>query len=261
MTLEVFMKDALHVITQGLLVPVMVLLVCLIGYALFCIGSVIVEYLTERRHFRAHMPEVINAIYDAPYTGVAAVIERAALLKSQKSALTMVASNMGLPADDLYALAKTEISRVDEHYQGVVARNDLIAKVGPMGGLMATLIPLGPGIVAMGAGNVETLSQSLGIAFDGTVAGLVAAVVAMVVSKVRKRWYAKYMTALEALMTCLLEKAEAARREGVELPHGYVGELLGEGVAGTPRAAAAVAPGAACAAATPGDLSAAREAG
>ena len=224
MDVTVYLKAILHSAAQGLLVPVMVVLAVLIAYALFCIGSVVVEYFTERRHFKAHMPAVINAIHDAPYERVNDVIASAALLKTQKAALTMVASNMGLPDDDLFALAKSEVSKLNDGYQRIVGRNDLVTKVGPMMGLMATLIPLGPGIVAMGQGDVDQLAQSLLIAFDGTVAGLVAAVVAMVVAKVRKRWYAKYASAIEALMTCLLEKASEARKAGVELPHGYVGE-------------------------------------
>jgi hypothetical protein len=96
-----------------------------------------------------------------------------------------------------------------------------VTKIAPMLGLMCTLIPLGPGIVAMGNGNVNQLSTSLLIAFDGTVVGLVAAVVAMLVSAVRKRWYAQYITSLEALMTTVLDKATAARSEGIELPHNY----------------------------------------
>lgn len=229
----VYLQAVLHSASQALLIPVMIVLAILIVYALFCIGSVVVEFFTERRHFRASMPTVINAVHDADYTQVNEVIARADLLRPQKAALTMVASNMGLPDDDLFALAKTEIAKLEDSYQGRVGRNDLVTKIAPMMGLMATLIPLGPGIVAMGNADVETLSQSLGIAFDGTVAGLLAAVVAMTVSKVRKRWYAAYSSSMEALMTCLMEKAAQARREGVELPHGYVG--AGRGGAAKPQ--------------------------
>lgn len=224
---EMYLRDILHLVSQNLMVPVMVVLVALVVYVLFCIGFIVVEYFTERRYFRAHMPTVINAIYDAPFDGVVDIVRQADLLKIQKDALIMVASNMGLPDDDLFALAKTQVAKLDDRCQRAVGRNDLVTKVAPMMGLMATLIPLGPGIVAMGQGDVEKLSQSLLIAFDGTVAGLLAGVVSMCVSKVRKSWYAKYSIGIEALMTCLLEKAAEARRQNIELPHGYIGELIG----------------------------------
>ena len=73
---------------------------------------------------------------------------------------------------------------------------------------------------------MNTLSSSLGVAFDGTVAGLVSAMVAMCVSHVRKRWYSGYQAAVEALMTTVLEKAESCREAGEELPHGFTAQEL-----------------------------------
>jgi biopolymer transport protein ExbB/TolQ len=72
----------------------------------------------------------------------------------------------------------------------------------------------------MGQGNVAELSMSLLVAFDGTVAGLVAAIVAMIVTAVRKRWYNQYIVVLESIMTAVLDKANTAREAGVKLPHG-----------------------------------------
>lgn len=220
---ELYLKDIMHLVAQSLMVPAMIVLVLLLVFTIFCIGSIIAEIFTERRHFKQNTPRDVNAVHDAPYAGIVDVIEGTGLLKSQKEALVMVARNMGLPDDDLFSLAKAEIARVDGRHQRMVRRTELVTKIGPMMGLICTLIPLGPGIVAMGQGQVDQLSSSLLIAFDGTVAGLVAAVVAMVITSIRKRWYAQYMVAMEALMNSILEKAEQARRSGIELPHGYTG--------------------------------------
>lgn len=220
---DLYLKDIMHVVAQGLLVPAMAILVLLLVFTVFCIGSIVVEAVVERRHFKANTPRDVNAVHDAAYEDVVGVIEGTGLLKSQKEALVMVARNMGLPDADLFSLAKAEMSRVDARHQRMVRRTELVTKIGPMMGLICTLIPLGPGIVAMGQGQVDQLSSSLLIAFDGTVAGLVSAVVAMVISNFRKRWYGQYQVAMEALMSTLLEKADQARRDGVELPHGYAG--------------------------------------
>ena len=56
------MSDVLHVITQGLLVPDIVLLIAFIAYALFCIGSVLVEFFTERKHFKLVIPQFLAAL-------------------------------------------------------------------------------------------------------------------------------------------------------------------------------------------------------
>ena len=85
---------------------------------------------------------------------------------------------------------------------------DVMAKIGPMLGLMGTLIPLGPGIIALGQGDTFTLSNSLLIAFDTTVAGLVCALIALVISTIRKIWYRNDMSILETLMECILEEEQ-----------------------------------------------------
>ena len=223
MNLEIYLQEIMRNAAAALMVPVMVVLVCLILFAIYCVGAVIAEYFTERRHFKANMPRDIKAIKDASYDELPDTIESTGLLRRQKEALQVVVANMGLPEDDLFALARSEVTAVDERYRRKVARTDLVTKIAPMMGLMCTLIPLGPGIVAMGQGDVNTLSSSLLVAFDGTVAGLVGAVVSMTVSTIRKRWYAGYLMAMESITTCVLEKASAAREAGVELP--YAGDI------------------------------------
>ena len=76
-------------------------------------------------------------------------------------------------------------------------------------GLMGTLIPLGPGIMALGQGDTYTLSVSLLTAFDTTIAGLIAAAFCLVISTVRRRWYSGYTADLETLMDCAPERESA----------------------------------------------------
>ena len=223
MNLEIYLQEIMRNVAASLMIPVMIVLVCLILFAVYSVGAIIAEFFIERRHFKANMPRDIKAIKDAEYVDLPATIEGTGLLRRQKEALQVVVANMGLPEDDLFALAKAEVSATDARYRRKVARNDLVTKIAPMMGLMCTLIPLGPGIVAMGQGEVNLLSNSLLVAFDGTVAGLIGGVVSMVVASIRKRWYANYLVAMESLTTCILEKAAQARRDGVELP--YEGDI------------------------------------
>ena len=70
-----------------------------------------------------------------------------------------------------------------------IERADLLARIGPMLGLMGTLIPLGPGIAALGQGDVQTLAASVSVAFDTTVLGLLAGIVGFTLGRLRRRWY------------------------------------------------------------------------
>lgn len=68
-------------------------------------------------------------------------------------------------------------------------RVDLLARSGPILGLMGTLIPLGPGLTALGSGNIDILATALTVAFDTTVIGLLIGLLAYVLGRVRRRWY------------------------------------------------------------------------
>lgn len=210
-------NDLLHAVAQGLLVPSMLILLMLLVFTVVSIGSLAVEAITERRHFKANTPSDVKSIHEASFGSIETVIRSTSLIKDQKEALLVIARNMELPDGELFSLAKAELARIDAPHQRSVKRTELITKIGPMMGLICTLIPLGPGIVALGQGAVDQLSQSLLVAFDGTVAGLISAVVAMCITNVRKRWYKQYAVAMEALMSTILDKAEQLREDGVEI--------------------------------------------
>ena len=218
----------LHQGSQSLLLPVVGVLVLLVLAIVFCVGETIVEYFSERRYFKVNHLQVVADMHDADYEDIRDVITHAALLRPQIRSLCRIADNMGLPDDELFAIASIELERTDRFYERRVNITDTVAKIAPMFGLMGTLIPLGPGIVAMGQGDVSQLSSSLLIAFDTTVAGLITAAVALVISRIHKTWYGQYHTVMQALMSCVLEEAAQARDAGLQLPYGSAGPELEE---------------------------------
>lgn len=228
MELNLVIQDSMHRISQGILYPVIAILIILILISIVIAAMTIVEYFTERRHHKVNAAAVVNAVEEAPYEDVPGIVEQAEVLRTQKAALLTVARNMGLGEEKLFSLAQVQMAEVESRYKGRLAVGDVISKLGPMLGLMGTLIPLGPGIVALGLGDTVTLSNSLLIAFDTTVCGMLAACVAIVVNKVRSRWYERYLSTLDALTTAVLEKADEARQAGVQLPCGYVTDPLAE---------------------------------
>ena len=225
---DTYLPDILHGIAQGLLIPTMALIVLLILVSAFFIGSILVEYFTERRHFKQNRAAIVNQVNDAMYENVTEVVLESSLLRYQKSALITVSKNMGLDEEMLFSLAQMEVNNVAKRFKRRVAWTDTISKIGPLTGLMGTLIPLGPGMVALGQGDVTSLSNSLLLAFDATICGLVCAVVALVISKIRSGWYAEYLSTLESVMGCIVDKADEARKAGIKLPTNYVGNPLEE---------------------------------
>ena len=84
-------------------------------------------------------------------------------------------------------------------------KTDILVKVGPILGLLGTLIPLGPGLAALGSGDIMTLAQSLTIAFDTTVTGLSIGAVSYLISKYKKQWYESDLIDVETIAEAELE--------------------------------------------------------
>lgn len=78
-----------------------------------------------------------------------------------------------------------------------ISRADLMVRIGPSLGLMGTLIPLGPGIAAMGQGDFRTLAVAITTAFDTTVLGLAIGIIAYLVGRWRRTAFERVLGQLE----------------------------------------------------------------
>ena len=87
----------------------------------------------------------------------------------------------------------------------------VLMRIGPMLGLMGTLIPLGPALVALSVGNIAELSSNLVVAFSSTVVGLLIGAVAMVINAADKRWYKQDLSDMEYTAERLAEMMEGER--------------------------------------------------
>ena len=188
--------DILRAVSGALEVPVIVLLVLFLLAAAALVGWLISESCTERRHLKLALPALMETLRTAPDREAA--VEESGLLRRQKDALLELLRHPDFTDATRKALAIELLEREQDRYDSIVKLSELLARLAPMLGLLGTLIPLGQG-------DTYTLSTSLLTAFDTTIAGLVAAALAIVVSAIRRRWYREYGSVLEALCTEVLE--------------------------------------------------------
>ena len=187
------MTEILHAIGQGLRYPCYIVLLFLMAVAVIEVGFVIYEAAQRAGSDKVNTVELLHAM-------------------RSKLVFSKLLSTADLPEETRLAAAKRMLEGEEDYYHRVVRITDTVAKLGPMFGLLGTLIPLGPGVVALGQGDTVTLSQSMSIAFDTTIAGIITAAVCALISTARKRWYASDVADLEAVMEgCLQEMKEAER--------------------------------------------------
>ena len=194
----------LHSMTSVLQIPVVIILILFIAAILVAVGWIISEYMNEHKHMQVQLPGLLDEIR-AGERPIEEIIETSGLLKTQKEALTEITKHKDFNNLMLESLAANLLEGEQERYDAKLKPTDLLSKLGPMFGLLGTLIPLGPGIIALGQGDTLTLSQSLMTAFDTTIAGLIVAAIAIVISTIRRGWYNQYMSILETVMDCIVE--------------------------------------------------------
>ena len=89
--------------------------------------------------------------------------------------------------DDLLVTEKIAIE-AEASERERLAKIQLLIKFGPALGLMGTLIPLGPALIGLAEGDIQTMSQNLVIAFATTVVGLLISLIGLFLHGVRKGW-------------------------------------------------------------------------
>jgi biopolymer transport protein ExbB/TolQ len=197
--------DILRVLSTSLEIPVVTVLIVLVILTVILTGSAVAEYFTERRRMTVRLPQLLEDLR-AEGASASEVIAQSGLLRRQKTALSEILAHPGFSPVMREALAVRLMEEEQDRYDRIVRVSELIARLGPMFGLLGTLIPLGPGIIALGQGDTFTLSNSLLTAFDTTIAGLISAAVATVISVIRRGWYRNYMSLLETAAECVLEQ-------------------------------------------------------
>ena len=87
-----------------------------------------------------------------------------------------------------------------------LGQSKLLVKIGPMLGLMGTLIPMGPALVGLATGDIGSMAYNMQVAFATTVVGIVIGEIGFITLQVKQRWVAADMNILEYVVESLNEK-------------------------------------------------------
>jgi len=215
------LSGALHVVSQSLLIPVIAGLLLFMVYAIVTLGGLISEYSGR---IRTDFKELESAIKSISNPGtpekIIEVVDSMDIPQSQKAVLTDIAGTAELGPKSREALARKLIENEELRAAKSLEKTDIVTRLGPTLGLMGTLIPMGPGLAALGAGDINTLAQAIIIAFDTTVVGLASGGIAYIISKVRRRWYEEYLSNLETMAEAVLEVMDNATQTPAKAPLG-----------------------------------------
>ncbi len=184
--------DALARIAAALRTPVLLLALLALLVCALETGRFATELWSRARAGRGALRKLIGQISSEPWQ--AAALSRHAPSAFAGEALLQI--GRALLADERagieHALADYELA-----VQRRLDHTRILVRAGPALGLMGTLIPLAPGLAALGRGDVATLASDLRTAFAATTIGLLVGTVAFALTLTRTRMYSEDLTALE----------------------------------------------------------------
>ncbi len=197
---------ALNVVSQSLQIPVIIFLLIFAVFAVFAFGGLISDYSSRKKLTREYKEKLIFSLVNAGSVDeLTNIVNSSEIFDNQKEVLLKIIDAHSLSCDSREAWALNLIEEEEVMMAKSLEKVDIVTRIGPTLGLMGTLIPMGPGLAALGSGDVTTLANAIIVAFDTTVVGIGSGAVAYVISKVRRRWYEEYSSNLQLFVNAVLE--------------------------------------------------------
>ncbi len=194
-----YISDILYWISTGLLVPVVLVLIFLFIRALILLGGFFGQYQSMRRNeaLLRRPLEKLNA---------ANLDEFEKMLPEQTTDSTVIYIRRLFEARRSPAQIEHILSEVEIASDKDLSLSVTLAKMGPTVGLMGTLIPMGPALVGLAAGDIASMAYNMQVAFATTVVGLFASAIGFLTKQAKQRWQMRRLSDLELIASLINEK-------------------------------------------------------
>ena len=183
-------------VANSLLIPDVIILLVLFVRALILIGGTYNMYIVKRKNDRAFDQLVKDGKID----------ELRAALPDKDNSLYMsyLRDMLSHPASEDYA--DYLLTKYENEAEKDVALSKMLSKVGPVLGLIGTLISMSPALVGLSTGDISGMAYNMQVVFATTVVGLVISAVGLVSLQFKQRWYAKDTNNLDYVSRVMIEK-------------------------------------------------------
>ena len=180
-------SQILFLVSDSLLIPDIIVLLVLFVRALFLVGSFYNQYITKYKNERQLRP-ILNQLTPERMEELQAALPE----KDNSLYIKYLRAILDRPADDTYA--DYMITNFENEAEKDVVTSKLLAKVGPVLGLIGTLIAMSPALTGLSQGDISKMASNMQVVFATTVVGLV---VSLVTLQFKQRWYAKEVNQLD----------------------------------------------------------------
>ncbi len=181
--------NILYWLSTGLMIPVTLFLIIFFLRSIIMIGGFYGAYISRTKVNVKINKELSNtevnaflgtlASYDQNKSPLINYLTRIAEVKGNNAMVDKVIGDYEILADKELGKSKT------------------LVKIGPMLGLMGTLIPMGPALVGLATGDISSMASNMQVAFATTVIGIIIGAIGFITLQIRQRWVADDMNILD----------------------------------------------------------------
>lgn len=198
--MEIISKS-LFWVANSLLIPDIIILLILFARSLLLAGSFYNQMMIKRRNdilFNRKIKEISQGGID----------EIKSLLPAKDNSLFTKYLRDMLTATPDEAYADYLLSNLENEADKDLSVSKMLAKMGPVLGLIGTLIAMSPALVGLSAGDISGMAYNMQVVFATTVVGLVISATGLVTLQFKQRWYAKDIYNLEYVSRVMIKKHE-----------------------------------------------------
>lgn len=187
--MEIISKS-LFWVANSLLIPDIIILLVLFARSLMLTGSFYNQFMVKRKNdmklnhlIKSLTPETLSLLRDS--------------LPEHDNALFVKYLREMLSKPANVDCADFLISCFENDADKDISLSKLLSKMGPVLGLIGTLIAMSPALVGLSTGDISGMAYNMQVVFATTVVGLVVSLVGLVTLQFKQRWYAKEVNNLD----------------------------------------------------------------
>ena len=193
-----YISKMLFWVANSLLIPDVILLLALFVRALILVGGTYNMYITKRKNDKAFDQLIKEGKTDE--------LKQALPEKDNSLYVSYLRDILSRPITGDYA--DFQLTKYEVEAEKDVSLSKMLSKLGPVLGLIGTLIAMSPALVGLSTGDIAGMAYNMQVAFATTVVGLFSSAVGFMTQQVKNRWYMQDMTNLEFVAELLNAKKE-----------------------------------------------------
>ena len=186
-------------VANSLLIPDIIILLFLFARSLLLIGSFYNQFMVKRKNDKL----IGNRIKELSNLGMEEL--KSVIPASDNSLFIKYLRDLTTtPPSDAYS--DYLISNFENEADKDLSLSKMLAKMGPVLGLIGTLIAMSPALVGLSTGDISGMAYNMQVVFATTVVGLVVSAIGLVTLQTKQRWYAEDVNNLDYVSRILTDK-------------------------------------------------------